>query len=166
MPETERPSGNDGTSPPDVYHVERDEAYLRDLRAEEEFWDARSVTPLSEGCDVPEFQRHWNEGHTGDAEKEWFQTIPDFGQFRRGCVLGAGPGRVESYVLERQTDLQLTIYDISGEALGRLYEHLQQTHPGRAQTRQEDLNFVTLGENNYDLIIANSSMHCSLLRRH
>ncbi|MCH8149795.1 MAG: methyltransferase domain-containing protein, partial [Planctomycetes bacterium] len=48
----------------------------------------------------------------------------------------------------------------------RLYERLQQTHPDRAQIRQEDLNFVTLEENSYDLIISNSCMHHILNLEH
>jgi SAM-dependent methyltransferase len=144
--------------PPDIFHVTRDDDYLRQLRAEEEFWDKRVETPLSR-TPPPMVQGYYNERLTGRTDRQWFEMIDDFGDFRRGCALGAGPGKVESYLLDRHKQLCLTFYDISGEALARVHGRLEKEFPGRTDTRQEDLNFVTLPAETYDLIIANSSVH-------
>ena len=145
--------------PPDIFSVTRDDPrYLQQLRAEEEFWDSRVETPLSR-TPRPAIQRYLNERLTGRSDRQWFEVTSDHGEFRRGCVLGAGPGHVESYLLGRHRELNLTVYDISGGALARLQSRLEKEFPARAEMRQEDLNFVTLPANSYDLIIANECLH-------
>lgn len=128
------------------------------LRDEEEFWDTHVDTLLTKtpGRAV---QRYLNERFTGDPEKLWYETIGDEGEFTKGVVFGAGPGHVEEHLLGRHPQLHLTILDISGEALGRVQERLDQQYPGRAETRQQDLNFVDLPEEAYDLAVANSTIH-------
>jgi SAM-dependent methyltransferase len=144
--------------PPDVFHVTRDDDYVRRLRAEEEFWDGRIETPLSR-TPPPMVQRYFNERLTGRSDRAWFETISDFGEFRRGCVLGAGPGKVEAHLLSRHKGLHLTFYDVSGMALARVQSLLEKEYPGRTATHQEDLNFATLPAGAYDLVLANSSIH-------
>jgi SAM-dependent methyltransferase len=145
-------------APPDVFHVAQDEEYRRLLREEEAFWDGRSETLLSK---VPEewLQRYHNERLTGDPRRQWFETIDDFGDFKRGCVLGAGPGRTEAYLLRHHEGLHLTVYDIAGEALGRIRARLENEFHGRVETRQEDLNFVALPKDSFDLIVGDSCIH-------
>ena len=146
-------------APEDIFHVSSDdEEYLRMLREEEEFWDTHIDTPLSK-TPRPAVQRYLNERLTGDPEKLWYQTIGDEGEFTNGCVFGAGPGQVEEHLLGRHPGLRLTIFDISGEALSRMQQRLDEQYPGRAETRQQDLNFVELPPGAYDLAVANSSMH-------
>ena len=143
----------------DTFHVSPDdEEYLRMLREEEEFWDGKIETLLTK-TPGPAFQRYINERLTGDPEKLWYQTIGDEGEFTRGCVFGAGPGKVEEHLLGRHPQLHLTIFDISGEALGRLQRRLDDQFPGRAETRKQDLNFVDLPAGAYDLAVANSTIH-------
>ncbi|MEX0786706.1 MAG: methyltransferase [Dehalococcoidia bacterium] len=144
--------------PPDILHTERDDRYLAMLRAEEEFWDTHIETPLTR-TPKPAVQAYLNERMTGDPQRRWFEVISDYGNFQRGCMLGAGPGHVEEHLLDRHPGLTLTIMDISGGALERLQERLDKTYPGRAETRQSDLNFVELPEGAYDLVAANSSLH-------
>lgn len=151
--------------PPDVFHVSRDDDYLRQLRAEEEFWDRRIETPLSR-TPPPMVQRYFNERLTGRGDRQWFEVISDYGEFRRGCVLGAGPGDVESYLLSRHNQLKLTLYDISGQALARAQGRLAKECPGRTDTCQEDLNFATLPAGTYDLLVAESSIHHILNLEH
>ncbi len=159
MPENERPSGDDVSSPPDVYHVERDEAYLHELRAEEEYWDTHLGFVSDDRPLFPELERYQNERLTGDGNRAWHETISDYGEFISGCVLGAGYGHIERHVLERNPQLYLTIYDISAEALARVMARLEPEFPGRVEIRQEDLNFVTLAPDTYDLIFPNSCVH-------
>jgi SAM-dependent methyltransferase len=143
---------------PDVFHVEHDEEYRRLLREEEAHWDARSET-LQSKVSEEWLQRYHNERFTGDPRREWFETIDDFGDFKRGCVLGAGPGRTEAYLLEHHEGLHLTVYDIAGEALGRIEARLRNAFQRRVETRQEDLNFVTLPEDSFDLVITQACIH-------
>lgn len=146
------------SSPPDIFHVERDEAYRRLLQDEEAFWDARKDTPLSRV--PPEWtRRHQNERLVGDPNREWYETIEDFGDFKRGCVLGAGPGRLEAHLLRRHKELHLTVYDIAGKALDRIKAGLDSEFRPRVETRREDLNFCTLAEDSFDLIVAESCVH-------
>ncbi|MCH8815862.1 MAG: class I SAM-dependent methyltransferase [Chloroflexi bacterium] len=147
------------SSPEDVLHVQQDdEEYLKMLREEEEFWDSRTETLLTE-TPRRSIQRYLNERLTGDPDKRWYQTIGDEGEFTSGCIFGAGPGEIEEHLLGRHPQLNLTIFDISGDALSRLQKRLDQTYPGRAATRQQDLNFVGLPGESYDLAVAISSVH-------
>ncbi len=147
------------STPEDTFHVSPDdEEYLRMLREEEEFWDARTETLLSMPP-RPAAQRYVNERRTGDPDKLWYEMIGDEGEFTNGCVFGAGPGLIEESLLQRHPRLHLTIFDISGEALSRLQTRLDEQYPGRAETRKQDLNFVDLPSEAYDLAVANSSIH-------
>ena len=128
------------------------------LREEEEFWDTRKDTKLSR-APWPAVQSYRNQRYTGDPEKLWYQTIGDEGEFTNGCVFGAGPGQVEEYLLGRHPKLRLTIFDLSRETLSRLQQRLDEQYPGRAETRQQDLNFVELPPGAYDLAVANASIH-------
>ena len=146
-------------APQDIFLVsEDDEEYVRMLREEEVFWDAQIDTPLAREP-RPAIQRYRNERYTGDPEKLWYQTIGDEGEFTNGCVFGAGPGKVEEYLLGRHPQLRLTIFDISSDALSRLQQRLDAKYPGRAETKHQDLNFIDLPAETYDLLIANASMH-------
>ncbi|MCH8901040.1 MAG: methyltransferase domain-containing protein [Chloroflexi bacterium] len=162
-----RPQPIDGatTAPPDIYHVERNEDYLRQLQEEADYWDDHPDT-LSSKKALDKIWQYQNEQLTGNPKRQWFEMISDYGKFKRGCVLGAGPGDAESELLRQYEQLHLTIYDISGESLIRLQDRLEHEFPGRTETRQEDLNFVTLPANTYDLFVSNASIHHILNLEH
>jgi SAM-dependent methyltransferase len=151
-------TGDGPGTPPDIFHVEGDEEYRRLLREEEAYWDARTDTPLSR-TQMPEIQAYMNERFTGRQDVAWYEAISEYGPFRRACMLGAGPGTVETDLLKRNAELTLIALDISSDALGRLHAKLEETFPGRSEVHQQDLNFVALPVDTYDLIVANSSMH-------
>lgn len=153
-----RPIKRAATAAPDIYYVERDEHYLRQLQEEAQYWDDHPET-LTSKMALDKIQQYQNERLTGNPKRQWFEMISDYGEFRRGCVLGAGPGDAESELLRQYEQLHLTIYDISGESLARLQDHLEHEFPGRTKTRQDDLNFVTLPANTYDLFVSNASIH-------
>ena len=164
-PPRPQPIDSATTAPPDIYHVERNESYLLQLQEEEAYWDDHPDTLTSKKA-VDKIQRHQNGRLTGDPDRQWFEVISDYGEFRRGCVLGAGPGDAESELLRQHEQLHLTIYDISGKSLARLQDRLEHEFPGRTETRQEDLNFVTLPANSYDLFVSNTSIHHILNLEH
>jgi SAM-dependent methyltransferase len=144
--------------PVDLYHTERDENYLRLVREEAEFWDQHleDVFPLNA---PPELQAYYNERFTGDPDTEWYEVIPKYGEFKRGCVLGCGFEAVERQILAQNPSLHLTFYDISGEALARRLRQFENDFPGRVDVQQKDLNFASLPETAYDFIVSVSAMH-------
>jgi SAM-dependent methyltransferase len=150
---------------PDVLHTEPGPAYDAELQAEAEWWDACAQTLSSE--DAPfGFQEYQNERLTGDRDRRWYQTIADFGEFKKGCVLGAGPGMVESELLSKMPDLQLEVHDISSDSLVRLDARLEESFPGRVTFHASDLNFAELREDQFDLVVAQSSIHHILNLEH
>jgi SAM-dependent methyltransferase len=150
---------------PDFLHTQPDEKYFVDLQAEAEWWDGATETLCSAAAPFG-FQEYQNQRLTGDANKNWYQTIVDYGPFKRGCSLGAGPGHVERELLGAMPDLHLTVHDISHDSLARLEATLEQEFPGRATFCQEDMNFFSLPENTYDLIVSQACIHHLLNLEH
>jgi len=142
----------------DIFHRQRDEAYERDLQAEAEFWNKQDSCLLAMDAE-PSVQRYQNERLSGQPEREWYETISDHGDARQGCILGAGPGKLEAHLLQRNPNLQLTVYDIAEDTLRRLVEKLPTELKPRVETRQEDLNFVELHADGYDLVVAQACIH-------
>jgi SAM-dependent methyltransferase len=81
-------------------------------------------------------------------------------------VIGAEPGHIESFLLERLPNVHLSFYDISGESLARLHERLEREFPGRSSVHQVDVNFIALPEGAHDLVIANECVHHLLNLEH
>lgn len=142
----------------DLFYRERDKSYERDVQAEAEFWNTHHSGLLSIDA-RPSMQRYLNERLSGHADRKWYETISDQTEVRHGCILGAGPGKLEASLLQRHTDLQLTIYDIAEDALHRLVESLPDDLKQRVETRQDDLNFVELPAESYDIVVAQSCIH-------
>lgn len=142
--------------PPGVLRTERDEAYLELVRAEAAFWDAAGIVD----DEMPwGFQEYQNQRFTGDPARRWYETIGDHGVFRRGLVLGAGPGKLEADLLTRFPDLHLTVCDISRDSLERQRLRLDAEFSDRVDFMEDDLNFIKLPVARFDLIVALSSMH-------
>jgi len=147
-----------GTLRPDLFHLQADVQYAELLKAEQEFWDGKTESLL--GATTSErLRRHINERLTGDPGREWFEEISTFGDFTRGCILGAGPGAAERILLTNHDGLRLTIFDIAGDALSRIETNLGPELSGRVETRQADLNFLVLPPNSYDIVVSNASIH-------
>lgn len=145
---------------PNLYHVARDAAYLRQLAVEEEFWDRPHLFNTDTDTEIhPAWTRYANERFTGDRKTEWFETIPSYGAFRNGCVLGVGSLRKEAAILRANPALRLTFIDISGKSLKTKEQVLGAQFPGRVAVQQADLNFVELPKNTYDLIVSEHCLH-------
>lgn len=153
--------------PPDFFHVARDEDYLRQLRAEEEFWDTTPIH-IVDGDNPPpaSMRRYSNEQVTGDSNTEWYDVIQRYGTFRRGLVLGTGNLTEEGKILRSNPLLHLTFTDISGKALAKREQGLAADFPGRVATQQVDLNFIELPKNAYDIIISDTTIHHLLNLEH
>jgi SAM-dependent methyltransferase len=143
----------------DALRVQQDDReYQQLLRDEAAFWDRRAIT-LASLPPRASIRAYMNRRLTGDEQRDWYETIPQHGDFGNACVLGAEPGHIESFLLERLPNVHLSFYDISGESLARLHERLQRDHPGRSSVHQVDVNFIELPEHAHDLVIANECVH-------
>lgn len=141
----------------DILHVSKDEAY--ELQAKEEA--AHFDRPRRSGMDVksPETDSYRNLALTGDPDVAWFETIPSYGKFLRGCALGAGGLEQRTSLLEQNPELHLTIYDISSESLAILERGMGERFPGRVATELMDLNFAEMPAAAFDLIVSSGCIH-------
>lgn len=141
----------------DVFHIERDAGYERLVREEAAYWDQ----PQPFGVDVttPETAPYQNRRLTGDASRAWFETIADYGPFRRGLALGTSGVKLEASILRQNPGLHLTFCDISQASLAARADELGREFPGRVETREVDLNFAEFSADSFDLIVSASSIH-------
>ena len=167
MPDAARGSAQGRPGGDEIYHVPRDSEYLSRLRAEQEFWDTTPIHIVDSNKPPPALVRRYSNARlTGDAKTEWFETIPRYGSFTRGLMLGTGNLQEEAAILRSNPSLQLTFLDISGKALARRERELSAKFPGRVATQQLDLNFTELPKDAYDVVISDSTMHHLLNLEH
>ncbi len=151
-------------SPGDTYQVARDAEYLRQLKAEAAYFDRAHFFTID--AELPFAAAYLNERFSGDRKTPWYETIPRYGTFRRGCALGAGGADQRTRILEQHPSLHLTVYDVSEDSLAALDRELGARFPGRVATEQTDLNFVELPQETYDLIISAGCLHHLLNLEH
>ena len=91
--------------------VQRDDPeYQRLAAAEMDFWSKphpfglESLETIESGGPV---DRYNNKRFTGDARIPWYETIPRYGTFRRGLVLGTSAITVEGRILATNPSLHL-----------------------------------------------------------
>ena len=72
----------------DEFRVVRDDAYEHQAQLEADFYDKPRL--LSFDYEAPVTDAYFNERFTGDPTLPWYETIPTYGTFKRGCALGAG----------------------------------------------------------------------------
>ena len=137
-----------------------DPEYVAMARAEAEFWNNNPGWSDATGAMLDdESQLHYNRRYTGDGNTRWFETIPQFGDFKRGLVIGAAGLTREARILETNPSLHLTIMDISPGAISERATQLSPKFPGRVGTAIADFNFIELPQNSYDLIISSAVLH-------
>ena len=76
-----------------------------------------------------------NTRFTGDPATDWTATIPRWGSFRRGLLLGASSPRRETRVLELNPGLHVTLLDLSPGAAERRAAALGGAVPGPGRSR-------------------------------
>jgi len=136
-----------------------DPEYRRVAAAEAAFW--QQMHPMGLEAIEHEYShglidRYVNTRFTGDPDTDWATTIPRWGRFRRGLLLGASSPRRETRVLEMNPGLHVTLIDLSSSAAERRAAALATRFPGRVEHRTADLNFVDLPAERYDLIVSSS----------
>jgi SAM-dependent methyltransferase len=150
--------------PKSLWRVRPDSAdYLVTAAAEAEYWARPHPCGLEGMEDRREppgpSDRHRNACYTGDPEREWQDTVRDYGRFERGLVLGTSMLKVEREILATNPSLHLTFLDISPGTLARRADVLGGRYPGRVATQVGDLNFVELPRERYDVILSSSCLH-------
>jgi len=139
-----------------------DPEYLRQAAAEAAFWQAEH--PMGLGATEAKYldgqvERYVNERFTGDSRTPWTATISRWGAFERGLMLGISSPKREMSVLETNPRLRLTLMDISPPAVERRAGMLGERFPGRVTSAAADLNFLSLPDEQYDLIVSSSTIH-------
>lgn len=96
----------------DLFHVAHDEEYLRQLKAEEEFWDTTPVHIVDDDRPLPrEAARSSNERLTGEPDTEWFETISRYGTFQVVSVRTAWPiATLWLFLRDRETHRRLRVH--------------------------------------------------------
>ena len=132
-----------------------DSEYLRQLQAEADFFDKPHF--LSADQEMPP-TGYWNERFTGDPRISWFESIPQYGTFRRGWSFGAAL-YLQRGLMEQNPQLHLTVYDISEESLAAIERDAAARFPGRVALERTDLNFAELPAGTFDMIVSDSCLH-------
>src|SRR5262245_53906862 len=158
-----------GSHPPDVVEVGAllrvspdDEGYRRLAEAEARYWDSPhplGIESLWERTPEKASDRYVNQRFTDSPDVRWEETLHRHGTFRRGLALGTSGLEQEARLLASNPTLHLTFVDLSAGAVARRRERLGARFPGRIDTMVADLNFLTLAEESYDLIVSASTVH-------
>jgi SAM-dependent methyltransferase len=153
----------DATDAASLLRVRADDPeYRRVAAAEAAYWHdvhPASLELLTTLFSEEPVDRHVNRRFTGDPRTHWSETIARWGTFERGLLLGTSSFKLEARILETNPRLRLTILDLSAGPLERRRTSLGERFPGRVATAVGDLNFVTLPEAAYDVVISSSTIH-------
>ena len=139
-----------------------DPEYLRQAAAEAAFWEQVHPLGLEAGEDLyveGPVEQYVNERFTGDHVTDWVATIPRWGTFTRGLLLGASSPKREQRVLETNPRVRMTLVDISPGAVERRVGALAARFGDRISPATGDLNFLELPSERYDLIVSSSTIH-------
>jgi SAM-dependent methyltransferase len=139
-----------------------DPEYRRMAAAEAAYW--QNAHPWS----LEEIEREHRPGlheqfvnrrFTGKRYTHWSVALSRWGTFQRGLVLGTSALKWEARILATNPGLHLTFVDISAGAVGRRLDTLGKRFPGRVAGSTEDLNFIELPDDTYDLVVSSSTVH-------
>ncbi len=149
-------------SPPPLRVQADDPQYRQQSAAEGEFW--RTMHPAGlEALEAVQaagpIDRYVNRRFTDDADVPWYERLAARGPFRRGACLGTSSLQLEAAILEHNPSLHLTFFEISEGALERRQRAFAQRFSGRTAFRVADLNFLTLAEASFDLVVSSSTIH-------
>ena len=139
-----------------------DPEYLRQAAAEAAFWEQVHPLGLEAGEDIyveGPVEQYVNERFSGDRSTDWVATIPRWGTFTHGLLLGASSPKREQRVLETNPQVRMTLVDISPGAVERRVGALAARFGDRISPGTGDLNFLELPPERYDLIVSSSTIH-------
>jgi SAM-dependent methyltransferase len=136
--------------------------YRRAVAREAKWWgrvelERRRRTPREH----PLIAAYENRCATGDDRTSWMDLVGErFGQFAHACSLGSGIGVVEERLLRDGVFARLDVFELSGEAIGKLRARLAESALGARVTLCEcDLNFVQLPPERYDAVLCHTILH-------
>jgi hypothetical protein len=99
-----------------------DPGYLRPAAAEAAYWERVHPMGLEAGEELyleGQVEQYVNERFTGDRSTDRVSTIPRWGAFTHGLLLGASSPRREWRVPETNPQVRMTLVDISPGAVQR-----------------------------------------------
>lgn len=73
--------------------------------------------------------------------------------------IGCGAGNYTIRLLQELPDLNCTLIDLSSKMLEKAKERVKETSKGNIKTIQEDIRKAKLPENEYDIVVAATSLH-------
>src|SRR5262249_61274158 len=111
------------------------------------------------GCVDGEVVQCGNVRFRGARSPVWVATIPGWGVFTHGLLLGASSPKRERRVLEANPQVRMTLVDISPGAVERRVGALAALFGDRISPATGDLNFLELPSERYDLIVSSSTIH-------
>lgn len=101
-----------------------------------------------------------NFHRTGNKEQDEFSYLKSLGKFPRGLSLGSGGGSYELKLMAEGIVDQFLFIDISEEALNTLRENAEKLGlSNKIETSIQDLNFLELPQNTYDLVSCQNMLH-------
>ena len=139
-----------------------DPEYLRQAAVEAAYWERMHPLGLEAGEELyleGQVEQYVNERFTGDRSIDWVSTIPRWGTFTHGLLLGASSPKRERRVLETNPQFRMTLVDISPGAVERRVGALAARFGDRISPATGDLNFLELPSESYDLIVSSSTIH-------
>lgn len=132
--------------------------YIKACKRESLFRDGADAY---EEAEIPQRVIEYENLHrTGNKEQDEFSYLKSLGKFPRGLSLGSGGGSYELKLMAEGIVDQFLFIDISEEALKTLRENAEELGlTEKIQTSIQDLNFLELPENTYDLVSCQNMLH-------
>ena len=137
-------------SPLRLHVISKNRLYHRALKREMNVWRSNNVE-----ADLDSVQflttniSYSGKNITLSRNRDWIEFISSLGSFEKGLILGGGNAKFETYLLKKGTVKTFENLDIV----------FKKNETERGANQFADLNFVTLEENTYDIIIAKSILH-------
>ncbi len=128
------------------------------MQREAAHWSRRKSAVVT-WQDHPLIRKHINARVSGDPDENWLDYFADNyarKAFKSALNLGCGHGDLEEHAFHRGLAERFTSVDVSGDALERVRQRLPQYN---LVLRREDVNYIELQSEQYDLVSAASSLH-------
>src|SRR3990172_8330706 len=144
--------------------------YAAAVRCEMKAWGSDSTLQqkLSTEYSHPAIVAYRNELITGDPHVTWQNLLQShFGRFERVLSVGVGTGWVEESLIGLGLIESLVVTDLSPSAVEHTVRRLQERNPSiRVSSSVQDVNFIQLEPETYDLVLCHSILHHAINLEH